>query len=652
MNASAKRILKLHRLQRPSRKGKTHVRKGYLPLILLAALFAVPAHAQPSAEDPRAHHITITPADVLEDCVTNESGIECTKKTVIGVPVAYGDEVNLEVVEGTTIEQDVATSALEETVTYKITKSQPEVIYPLTHLHTVSYFPYEEIICVDTGECVDSPCASNPTCGWTYQGDLQIPHSQGFCCRDDAHCLRQGELFFHGYEIDRYRKTFTITVEVTKGEETHEFEISPEKRVYTTKDDSEYLGALKLRAELVGEFPDDLGPPELDNYILYIPSSPDTHPFVQNYQNNMLLVPREEVSLDGGECDKVGVSFHTFRSQGDHCSKREPGDCLHNQLFHKHNSDLQKLIMNPDSETTYLVHGKRWFKGSMDFEQGMKKLLTYKVTSSENSLVSLTVDAETVKVVQTESIGRINYAQVMTFTSMSRNGTMVVAIENRGDLETDYTVTVTNCNMNILHAIPQQSRTLEPFEIATLGFEIYTAFNLATSNQCLASLTSPTGRLYDEVTVIFDTLKHQSKYSWDLQEKNEATQCDSPPCDPIVCDPSSCEGELPLSCGEELSQCQDELAQCCPHVIPAECGDGTIQWKAGEDCDPPGSPCGVGRVCDDSCQCTPLAPACGDGVIQWRAGETCDPPGSVCGSGGNPDWVCSETCSCEFVGGE
>ncbi len=43
------------------------------------------------------------------------------------------------------------------------------------------------------------------------------------------------------------------------------------------------------------------------------------------------------------------------------------------------------------------------------------------------------------------------------------------------------------------------------------------------------------------------------------------------------------------------------------------------------------------------------APRCGNGRIDWKLGETCDEPGSICGSGGNPNWVCSDQCKCEFV---
>ena len=281
---------------------------------------------------------------------------------------------------------------------------------------------------------------------------------------------------------------------------------------------------MRMKVELAGELAGYQEIPDLSNYILYIPSSPDTHPFVKDYQHNMLLVPREEVSFDGGDCDKVGVSFHTFRAQEAKSNTREFGDCLHNQLFHKLNSDLQKLSMNPDAETSYLVHGKKIFKGSMEFKQGMEKILEYRPTSSdEKSLVAITANFESVsvKLVETESLGIIVEADVKTFESMSKNGTMVIQVQNHGDLKTNYLVSVTECNMNIDGAIPQQSVNLVPGETAVLYFDIHTTFNMDNSNECLASLKSTTGRYYDEVLVKFDTEKHHSRYSWDLQEKYE-----------------------------------------------------------------------------------------------------------------------------------
>jgi hypothetical protein len=46
------------------------------------------------------------------------------------------------------------------------------------------------------------------------------------------------------------------------------------------------------------------------------------------------------------------------------------------------------------------------------------------------------------------------------------------------------------------------------------------------------------------------------------------------------------------------------------------------------------------------CVCVPW-PYCGDGIVQWKRGEECDPPREVCGE--SRKWMCSDTCSCEYI---
>jgi hypothetical protein len=246
---------------------------------------------------------------------------------------------------------------------------------------------------------------------------------------------------------------------------------------------------------------------------------------VEDYQHHMLLVPREETSKDGGECDKVGVSFYTFRTEGgSKCSSTKAGDCLHNQLFHKHNYDLQKLAINPNAETTYLIHGMRKFKGSMDFRTGMEKVLKYSITSIQSSLITLSLDADNLRVVTVESLGIIVEAYVETFTSHSKEGNMIVTIKNIGDYKAEYRTSVTDCTMNILEAVPEQARTLESLEETELLFRIFTLYNMETSNECLVTLKGPHAKVYDSVIVRFDTKKHKSKYSWEWQEENKASK--------------------------------------------------------------------------------------------------------------------------------
>jgi hypothetical protein len=474
--------------------------------------------------------VALTRATV-EECINNEGGFNCIEKAVLTFPVSFGEAVLLDAVYVDEVMKEGEPTSLEENTGLEIEKTRPLVRYPLSFFHTVPYFPYEEAFCVENGDCDDAADSVAPSCGWTYQGSVRIEDSQGFCANTTAHCLRLGELYFHGYEIGRPARYFEINGTAKQGEVTKTFQLTPANQ-------SASISEMDIKAALEGELGGYQDLPDLGNYILYVPASPDTHPFVQDYANNMLLVPREELARDGGDCDKVGVSFHTFRAQKTHGEHRDVGDCLHNQLFHKHNSDLQKLIMNADAETAYLVHGKKKFKGAMEFKQGMQKILEYHPAGTEEkSLVSIVMPLDSVKTVSTESPGIIVGASVEEFEAMSRNGTMVVEIQNMGDLKSDYVVTITECNMNIDHAIPQQSRTLEPGENDTLTFDVNTTYNLDISNECTATLSSTTGRQYDEVVVEFDTFKHQSRYSWDLQLKNE--EGEDPEC-PETCQDASC----------------------------------------------------------------------------------------------------------------
>jgi hypothetical protein len=365
----------------------------------------------------------------IENCVTVAGVRNCEQKTVVRVPVSYGMETQME-----------AVTAQEEPVEITVTKTEPRLIYPLTYFHAVPYFPYEEVKRVSNAvvgqmSCIDSPVAQNPSCGWTYQGPERIEDSQGFCCNRDveeigltnqrwrgeeilgeqptllssfstAHCLRMGDpassLYYDGYEIGEYSATYEITVKLKKGADEHEFKLTPENPFYNIIHDPGYAGEIKVEAELLGDPDNYVGTPELDNYILYIPAAPDSHPYVQNYQQNMLLVPREETSKDGGELDKVGLSFHSFRTMRGDCRTTEAGDGLHNQLFHKHNADIVKLEANTDAEATYLVHEKKVFKRSMSFVPGMEKFLEHKVMQINNSMVSLMVDADSLKYIEME----------------------------------------------------------------------------------------------------------------------------------------------------------------------------------------------------------------------------------------------------------
>jgi hypothetical protein len=293
-------------------------------------------------------------------------------------------------------------------------------------------------------------------------------------------------------------------------------------------DDNSYKGHVHVKADLLGDLRPFRGLPQLGNYILYIPSAPDTHPFVQDYQHNMLLVRREEVSIDGSELNKVGAGFGAFRRQAAAAAVSRAGDGLHNQLYPKHQADLQKLIRDGSAETDYLVHGMRDFKGAMTFDAGMEKALKYKVPEVNYSLVRLTVNAEDAVQIEIENKGVIMEAYVDEFESMSKAGTMHVEIFNNGQGISDYLVNVTNCNMSLVQAIPEQARTIEKFKSGYYAFDIYTRHNLDQNNMCIVAVKSVTGKVFQTLKVFFDTKKYGRRYPWELQDINDQAQPSSP----------------------------------------------------------------------------------------------------------------------------
>ena len=73
-------------------------------------------------------------------------------------------------------------------------------------------------------------------------------------------------------------------------------------------------------------------------------------------------------------------------------------------------------------------------------------------------------------------------------------------------------------------------------------------------------------------------------------------------------------------------------------AAPPPCGNGRID--PGEQCDPPGTSCGIGGTCSTTCQCV-QPPRCGDHSVN-QASEDCDPPGTACPAGGS----CNGSCQC------
>lgn len=55
-----------------------------------------------------------------------------------------------------------------------------------------------------------------------------------------------------------------------------------------------------------------------------------------------MFISKEGVTLDGSECDKIGVSFEAFQNQANKCGMII-GSCLKNQLEDYFSDDLERI---------------------------------------------------------------------------------------------------------------------------------------------------------------------------------------------------------------------------------------------------------------------------------------------------------------------
>lgn len=431
----------------------------------------------------------------------------------------------------------------EAPVRFEVSKSEPGWVYPLRYLHSVDYAPREELIKVvnrrpGISDCVDGAAAVAPTCGWQLDSaGEKIPASQGFCSNRDllqlkscapgqepwrgetelggqstladsfaiAHCLRESGVRYRGYAIDLPRRDYAVSVRVftpapvpetdpPTGEVTlSAFTLTPATPIYR-----DTTLAHPLLATLEPEFQP---PPaeDLSGLILYLPEAlvggrPDW--------DRALLVPRALVSLDGGDCDRVGVSYAAFRAQGAAAATSVAGACLANQLKQLDDSDQARLAADPAAETRFLLRGMKRFKGELAALDSLA--LRLKSPQQSFSPLTLRLDPAVLAAETVEAAAYIDTASGDPFPSQSGAGRLQIKVVNIGVNRADYLVTVTNCTPAI-NPLPPQARTIAPGQRAPFEFPLTVNQNLATSHFCDVELLAPSGRKYDQVKVTFDT---------------------------------------------------------------------------------------------------------------------------------------------------
>jgi hypothetical protein len=109
------------------------------------------------------------------------------------------------------------------------------------------------------------------------------------------------------------------------------------------------------------------------------------------------LVPQHFVSLDGTECNKVGVGHTAFRNQGNKCEAL-PQSCLGGQLRHFRESDSPKESQGEAGEYKLKYHTMGG--GILANVKASEPEVTFTTDRFQKTLLSLSFAADAVRFTQ------------------------------------------------------------------------------------------------------------------------------------------------------------------------------------------------------------------------------------------------------------
>ncbi|XP_063943788.1 protein HAPLESS 2 isoform X2 [Daucus carota subsp. sativus] len=445
----------------------------------------------------------------LQKCekVSDDStNLNCTSKIVINLAVpsqSSGREASivaeLQEVEGEGNSSNANMRTLRVPPVITVNKSAAYASYDLTYIRDVSYKPEE--LYVKTRKCEpDAGADVVKQCERLRddQGHI-IEHTQPTCCpcgnerrvpsscgnffdklvkgkANTAHCLRFPGDWFHVFGIGQRSLGFSVRIEVKTGSTISEVTVGPSNRTAISNDKF-------LRANLIGDYVGYTNIPSFDDYYLVIPrqGGPGQPESLGTNFTMWMLLERVRFTLDGLECNKIGVSYEAYNGQPGFCSS-PLWSCLHNQLWNFWDADQNRISRK--QVPLYCIEGR--FErinqhpnaGSRSFSIGITEVL------NTNLLIELTADD--IEYVYQRSPGKIVSITVPTFEALTQFGAATITTKNIGEVEASYSLTF-DCSAGVSQ-IEEQFYIMKPKEMLTRSFKIYPTSDQASKYVCAAIL--------------------------------------------------------------------------------------------------------------------------------------------------------------------
>ncbi|KAL0542233.1 hypothetical protein IC582_022329 [Cucumis melo] len=430
----------------------------------------------------------------LEKCERNSDSdsLNCTKKIVLNMAVPSGSSggeasIIAEIVE---VEENSTNKmqTLRTPPVLTVSKSPAFVLYELTYIRDVPYKPEE--FYVTTRKCEpDASARVVQICERLRDESGHIIQStQPICCpcgakrrmptscgnffdkmikgkANTAHCLR-----FPGDCIGQWTLGFSVQIHVKSGSKVSEVSVGPENRTVVSNDNF-------LRVNLIGDLVGYTNIPSFEDFYLVIPRQGGPGQ-PQNLGNNFsmwMLLERVRFTLDGLECNKIGVGYETFNGQPDFCTSPF-WSCLHNQLWNFREVSFYKIKkgrIGRNQLPLYGVEGR--FERINQHPNAGTHSFSIGVTEVLNTNLVIELRADDVEYVYQRSPGKIMSINIPTFEALTQFGVATVATKNTGEVEASYSLT-------------EQYYIMKPNEIASRSFKLYPTTDQAAKYVCAAIL--------------------------------------------------------------------------------------------------------------------------------------------------------------------
>ncbi|KAK6117097.1 hypothetical protein DH2020_049142 [Rehmannia glutinosa] len=332
-----------------------------------------------------------------------------------------------------------------------INKSAAYALYELTYIRDVAYKPQE--FYVRTRKCQPDAAADvvKICC------EMRMVTSSSILSQHAV--LVETSAGYH-HRVETFRSVgFSIRIEVKTKSKTSEVIVGPENRTAISNDKF-------LRVNMVGDYVGYTDIPSFDDFYLVIPRQGGPGQ-PQNLGSNFsmwMLLERVRFTLDGLECNKIGVGYEAFNAQPDFCAAPF-WSCLHNQLWNFWDADQNRVSRNQNA-------------GSHAFSIGITEVL------NTNLLIELRADD--IDYIYQRSPGKILGITVPTFEALTQFGTATITTKNVGEVEASYSLTF-DCSSGVSQ-MEEQFYIMKPKEVITRSFKLYPTTDQAARYACTAIL--------------------------------------------------------------------------------------------------------------------------------------------------------------------